>query len=302
MPTIAVVMPAYNAGPWIDETLISLLAQTRPADEVIVVDDGSTDDTAARASAHGSRITLIQRENGGPPAAYNVGFDNTSSEYVAMCPADDIWEPRKLEWQAAALEADPDIDVLFARARYFGLHVGDHPHPPDAGRQDPHAFLRMMYAADLIAAPTAVVRRDLHQRVGRFDETLPSEDYEFWLRALREGATFHYDPRTMVHLRQHGGNVSSRALEISEMNHHIRQTYAADVADPKLSRRLMARDLRIVARCRFGLERVVGAREAYAASLRTRPSLEGLVGAGLLSVAPIARALSWLNQRRPRRS
>lgn len=293
-------MPAYNADAWIDEALQSVFAQSYPPNEIIVVDDGSTDTTAARVQAHGDRVMLIQRDNGGPPAAYNEGFDHAHSDYVAMCPADDLWEPRKLEWQAAVLKQHPDIDVLFARARYFGLCEGDHPHPAAAGRQDATPFLRAMYANDLIPAPTALVRRILHRRLGRFDETLPSEDYEFWLRALRDHATFFYDPRVMVHLRQHGANVSSRALAITEMNHQLRRAYAADLGDRRLSRRLIAHDLRVIGRCRFGLECVKEAREAYVTSVRTRPSIEGLLGAGVLSIGPIASALSWLNQWRRR--
>src|SRR3954469_16060750 len=119
MPSIAVVMPAYNAARWIDETLDSVLAQTRPADEVIVVDDGSSDDTAERARGHG--VAVLSQANGGPPAAYNTGFDAARSEYVAMCPADDLWHPNKLEWQAQALTEHPGIDVLFGKARFFGL-------------------------------------------------------------------------------------------------------------------------------------------------------------------------------------
>ena len=293
-------MPAYNAAEWIDETLASVLAQTRPADEVIVVDDGSTDDTAARARAHG--VTVLQQVNGGPPAAYNAGFDAARSEYAAMCPADDLWDPHKLEWQAQALDENPSIDVLFARARYFGLSEGDHPHPERPGVQERTAFLRAMYAQDLIPAPTAVVRVALHRELGRFDEALPSEDYEFWLRALRAGATFAYDDRVLVRLRQHGGNVSSRALSIWEMNHLIRTRYAADVADQRLTRDLLARDLREIARCRFGAGRPKAARDAYRAALGQRPSAETAVGAGLLSVPGLRDGLVALNERRRSRA
>jgi glycosyltransferase involved in cell wall biosynthesis len=299
MPTISVVIPAYNAVRWIDETLRSVLEQTRAADEVIVVNDGSTDDTAARARAHGSRVTVIDQPNGGPPAAYNRGFDSAAGEYVAMCPADDIWDPRKLEWNDAVLAGDPAIDVLFGRARFFGQADGEHPHPRGQGRLDPAAFMREMYAADLVPAPATVVRRDLHQRLGRFDESLPSEDYEFWMRALRAGAAFYHDPREMARLRIHGGNVSLRAVEIWEMNHAIRVAYAPDVADPALSSRLLAADLRQIARSRLGAGRIRDARSAYVASLRRRPSPEAAAGAaaltlpgagGLLRLAQAARA------------
>jgi teichuronic acid biosynthesis glycosyltransferase TuaG len=300
MPSIAVVMPAYNAARWIDETLESVLAQTRPADEVIVVDDGSTDDTAARARTYGVRV--LEQSNGGPPAAYNAGFDAAGSDYAAMCPADDLWDARKLEYQAQALAEDPSIDVLFARARYFGLHEGDHPHPERPGVQDRAAFLRAMYAGDLVPAPTAVVRVALHRELGRFDESLPSEDYEFWLRALRAGATFAYDERVLVRLRQHGGNVSSRALAIWEMNHLIRTRYAADIADEQLTRELLARDLREIARCRFGAGRAKAARDAYRAAMAQRPTAEAAVGAGLLSVPGLRDGLVALNKRRRARA
>jgi glycosyltransferase involved in cell wall biosynthesis len=294
-------MPAYNAARWIDETLHTVLGQTRPPDEIIVVDDGSTDDTAARARVHG--VTVVGQRNGGPAAAYNRAFDLATSEYVAMCPADDLWHPRKLEWQAEILAEDPAVDVVCGGARYFGLRTGEHPRPIRAGRQERPVFLRAMYAANLVAAPTAVVRRALHQRLGRFDEALPSEDYEFWLRALRHGAVFHFDARTVVELREHGDNVSRQALTIWEMNHRLRRRYADDVGDRGLTRRLEARDLRVIARCRFGLGRPAGARAAYRASLRRRPSLEAALGATLLVLPGVGRAMTALDRfrRRPDR-
>ena len=198
--------------------------------------------------------------------------------------------------------SDHAIDVLFGRARYFGLREGDHPHPEVEGLLERSAFLRAMYAADLIAAPTAVVRRELHQRLGRFDESLPSEDYEFWLRALSAGASFYYDSRLVTHLRQHGANVSMRALEIWEMNHRLRREFAPAIGDGSLSRKLLARDLTVIARCRFGAGMVAPARAAYLAALRQRPSAEAATGAALLSIPGLGEALGWLNARRPRRA
>lgn len=301
MPTIAVVIPAYNAAEWIDETLASVLAQTRPADEIIVADDGSTDATAELARAWADRgVVLVQRPNGGPPAAYNTGFDHATADYVAMLPADDLWAPRKLEWQAETLARHPEVDVLFGASRSFGDADDLHPHPQRPGVQERAPFLREMYAADLIPAPTAVVRRALHRDLGRFDEALPSEDYEFWLRALRAGATFYYDDRELVRQRMHGGNVSHRALAIWEMNHQLRCDYAPDVADAALSDRLIAHDLRQIARCRFGIQELDSARDAYRASMARRPSVEATLGNALLAIRPVARALSAANRRRPR--
>jgi glycosyltransferase involved in cell wall biosynthesis len=291
VPSIAVVIPAYNASAWIDETLRSVLGQTRPADEIIVVNDGSQDDTAERARSHGDRVTVIDQPNGGPPAAYNRGFDEATSDYIAMCPADDLWHPQKLEWQDETLTRHPETDVLFSRARFFGDEDDLHPHPAGEGVLEHGRFLREMYAADLVPAPTTVVRRDLHQRLGRFDESLPSEDYEFWMRALRAGATFYHDTRELARLRIHGGNVSRRAVQIWEMNHAIRSMYAPDVGDPELSSRLLARDLREIARCRFGLGSTDKARAAYVASLRERPTAEAVVGAAALSVPGGAKLL-----------
>jgi GT2 family glycosyltransferase len=301
VPTIAVVIPAYNAAAWVSETLESVLAQTRHADEVIVVNDGSTDDTAAKVKAYASRgVKLLEQDNGGPPAAYNAGFHAAQSDYVAMLPADDVWVPFKLEWQADAIERHPEADVLFGRSRSFGDSDEVHPHPSTPGVQASTPFLRELYTANVIPAPTALVRRALHLTLGSFDESLPSEDYEFWLRALRAGATFFYDEREMVRQRMHGANVSLRALQIWEMNHRLRCAYAPDVGDPRLSNRLIARDLREIARSRFGAQRLHGARDAYRASLRGRPGAEALIGATVLSVPPLARAFSAANQWRRR--
>lgn len=284
VPAISVVIPAYNASAWIAETLQSVLDQTRPADEIIVVNDGSTDDTADVARSFGDAVKVIDQPNGGPPAAYNRGFDEATGDYAAMCPADDLWDPRKLEWQDEVLTREPAVDILFGRARFFGQSDDVHPHPSGEGVLERDSFMRELYAADIVPAPTTVVRLDLHRRLGRFDESLPSEDYEFWMRALRAGATFYSDPRELARLRIHGGNVSMRGVEIWEMNHAIRSAYAADVGDPDLSSRLLARDLREIARCRFGLGSTGPARDAYVASLRRRPTVEAVVGTVALSV------------------
>lgn len=268
-PSISVAVPAYQAEAWLAETLESVLAQTSPPDEVVVVDNGSTDRTADIARRYAGPVRLVaQHPNRGPAGGYNRAIQECRGDYVAMCPADDLWEPRKLELQRQAVATWPEIDVAFGGARYFGLEERDFPGEPDEGVLDPDRFFREMYQSDLVAAPSAVVRRELFDRLGPFREDLAGEDYEFWMRALKGRAVFFYDPRLLVRLRQHGGNLSSQALAMWELNHRIHTLYAPDLDDEDLARRTLARDLREIGRCRLGLGSARAARHAYRASLR----------------------------------
>ena len=267
-PTITAAVPAFQGERWLGETLESILSQTSPPDEVVVVDNGSSDGTADVARSFGAAVRLVSEPtNRGPGAGYNRAFREATGDYVAMCPHDDLWQPHKLECQRDVLAARPDIDVAFGAARYFGLAESDFPPPPAEGVLDPESFFRAMYEVDLVAAPTAAVRRDLFHRLGGFREDLAGEDYEFWMRALKARAVFFYDPRLLVSLRQHGGNLSSKALAMWELNHRIHTLYAPDVGDDDLARRTLARDLRTIGRCRLGLGRAGAARRAYRASL-----------------------------------
>ena len=135
-PSISVVVATYQAERWIGEALDSILGQTRAPDEVVVVDDGSTDGTAAILEAYGDRIRVVRQPNAGYPTAMNRAIRESHGSYVAPCGADDIWEPRKLEWQAEALVADPGLDVLFGHAVFFGRIEGDHVRPTSTGRLD----------------------------------------------------------------------------------------------------------------------------------------------------------------------
>ena len=277
-------MPAYQAERWIGATLETVLGQSSPPDEVVVVDDGSSDRTAAIAEAFGPPVRVVAQSNQGAPAAYNRAFRESNGTYVAMCPADDLWEPHKLELQRQALASHPEIDVLFGGARFFGLEERDYPRPAAAGILDRDRFLREMYRADLVAAPTAVVRRELFDRLGGFREDLAGEDYEFWMRALARGAVFFHDPRLMARLRQHGGNLSAQSVAMWEMNHQIHTIYAADVGDEALARRTLADDLRRIGRSHLGQGDVPRARAAYRASLRQRPNPAAAAWALALSV------------------
>jgi glycosyltransferase involved in cell wall biosynthesis len=112
---ISVVIPAYNAARFLPLCLPSVFAQTYKPEEVIVVDDGSTDNTAEVAAELGARV--IRRENGGISAARNTGIQNASCEWIALLDADDSWAPEKLERQAACIQ--PDTILVYTGVRFF---------------------------------------------------------------------------------------------------------------------------------------------------------------------------------------
>jgi glycosyltransferase involved in cell wall biosynthesis len=300
-PTISVVVPAYNAERWLDETLTAVLGQTDPADEVVLVDDGSTDATLDIARRHEPAIRVISQPNAGCGYAFNAAIAAATGDYVALCPADDLWVPQKLEWQRATLAAHPEVDVSFGAAVNFGDIDDPFPRPARAGVQDPASFLREMFVRNVVPDPSVVLRRELHRRLGGFVAAV-GEDYEFHLRALRAGATFHFDERVLVRLRQHGGNLSSRALEIWEMNTQVHRAAAPDVGDPALARRVLARDLRRVGRCRLGLGLVAEARSAYVESARhhATPATAGAIA--VLSVPGVPAALNRVARARRERA
>jgi len=299
-PTISVVIPARNAGPWIAETLDSVLGQTRRPDEVVVVENGSTDDTEEVLARYEGRITVVRAEPRGAAAAYNRGFVEASCDYVAMCPADDVWRPEKLERQAADLRANPGIDVIFGHARHFGVDTSEYKRPPGEGLLDHDRLCRAMYVENIIPAPTSLIRRSTFERLGRFREDMLVEDYEFWMRALSDGATFFYDPHLLVDYRRHADNLSSRLLDMRlRVDHPVHKMYAGEVSR-RLSRRVLAGDLRQVGRYHLDAGRLGEARRAYLSSLRYRPSFKGAVAALALALPGSDRLCSLERRYRAR--
>jgi glycosyltransferase involved in cell wall biosynthesis len=300
-PAISVVVPAYNAERWIGETLDTVVGQTEPADEIVVVDDGSTDGTRQIVARYGDRVRLLAQDNAGCGAAFNAAIAAATSDYVALCPADDLWVADKLAWQRETLRAHPEVDVSFGAAEYFGALEMPFPRPSGEGVLDARTLLRDMFVKHVIPDPTVVVRRALHERLGGFVAAV-GEDYELWMRAARAGAAFHFDPRVMVRLRQHDANLSSDAAAIHAMTLEVRRAAAEDLGAPALAARVIARNERQLARARLGKGDVRAARAGYRDSLRTRFDAGAAAAVALLSLPGARPVVHRLNAMRAERT
>ena len=182
---ISVIIPTYNRALHLVRAIESVLAQRQHCDELIVVDDGSTDETPALVErlAAGSVVPvhLLRQDNRGASAARNLGIRRARGELLAFLDSDDWWLPNKLALQAAAMAAQPEVLISHTRERWFrrGQRVNQKKkHDP------PHGDI---FAASLgmcvVGMSTVMARRQLFDRYGLFDEALPCcEDYDLWLR------------------------------------------------------------------------------------------------------------------------
>jgi Glycosyl transferase family 2 len=183
--TFAVVIPAYQAAESIGECVESALAQTTPAREVIVVDDGSTDDTAARLARFGDRITYVRQENRGKAGAVNRATEMVSSDFLSILDADDVYEPERLAALTDLARRRPDLDILMTDAylESEGRVVGRFTDwTPFRDHEQSVAIFE-----DCFVAWPAVRRRALVTH-GGFDESLRvGSDWECWIRLLHAG-------------------------------------------------------------------------------------------------------------------
>lgn len=202
-PSFSVLVPAYNYGRYVGAALDSLLAQTDPDWEAVVVDDGSTDDTPAVIDAYGardSRIRLIRKSNGGASSALNLGMREARGEWLLWLSADDLFDPRKLEIHRAWLQRRPECRFFFTHFRHLQDATGQLEDPPP-WRRIPEARWQVleMLESNYLSGITICVHREALAAAGPFDEVLKySQDYDMWLRLLPRAPACYIDERTAV--------------------------------------------------------------------------------------------------------
>lgn len=186
--SVSVIIPAYNAERFIRRSIDSVLAQSYPVSQVIVIDDGSGDATRAVVSSeYNDRVILIEQQNGGPARARNAGLRIATGEYIAFLDADDWWEPTKLEQQIAVLRSNPD-----AVGNYTGLRVVDESANllADLAPVDPKNLRTAFRWCNPGVPPSSVLlRRSVLEKLTEgYDERLRgSEDWNLWFRIVQFG-------------------------------------------------------------------------------------------------------------------
>ncbi len=188
MPNVSVIIPTYQLAHLVGQTIDSVLAQTYTDYEIIVVNDGSTDNTKEVLASYGDKITAIHQENKGVAAARNTGIMASSGKYIALLDHDDLWLPNKLEKQIACLESNPKIGVVYSDIFYFNEN-GVYPYTY-AQKNNILAFEQLWTLFVRGPIPTCSVvlmRRECLDEVGLLDETLvPVDDYDLWFRIIKK--------------------------------------------------------------------------------------------------------------------
>lgn len=233
MPSLTVVITCYNYGQYLPHALGSVLDQTCSDYEVVVVDDGSTDNTPevmAQYAADG-RIRYIRQDNAGQPKAKNRGIAESHGEFIAFLDADDIWMPTKLEKQLA-LFADPQVGVVYSRRKWInqdGLEISGNERTLRRGEILDHIFVD-----NFICFSSCVIRRSCLDEVGWFDEELPMGiDYDLWIR-LAARYRFDYVDERLVKYRTGHANLSKNTMKRYDCAQKIMRKA---LADPLISSR-----------------------------------------------------------------
>jgi glycosyltransferase involved in cell wall biosynthesis len=178
---VSVIIPTFNRGWILKEAVDSVLAQDYKGFELIVVDDGSTDNTSEILASYGNDIRVLFQENKGVSASRNRGIAETSGQFIAFLDSDDLWLPQKLSTQVEFYNQMPD--ALICQTEEIWIRDGQRVNPKKRHKKPSGMIFEPSLELCLVSPSAVMIRRVLFDRVGVFDETLPAcEDYDLWLR------------------------------------------------------------------------------------------------------------------------
>jgi glycosyltransferase involved in cell wall biosynthesis len=209
MSQVSVIIPTYNQAHFVTSAVESVLAQTYPDVEVIVVDDGSTDGPQTALAPYREKIHYIGQENRGLSGARNTGFLASHGDYLLFLDSDDLIHPDNLALHVALLETEPDFGLVYSAWQQInedGTQTLGEVRPNKQG----HLLKGLLRRSFFFFASAAVLRRECLERVGLFDESLRwGEDADMWLRLARAGYAFGYLDQPLLQYRIHANSMSA---------------------------------------------------------------------------------------------
>lgn len=214
LPLVSVVIPNYNYGEYLPETIESVLGQNYPNIELIVVDDESSDDSVKLLNSYGNALTLIQQKNAGVSAARNLGLRSISGEFVCFLDSDDSWEPDKVSLQISKFIHN-EIGVVYSSVNLCDAKLSKIGLLPAIYRGDiRHLYFRFPTRAIVpVCCSNAMIRTHVIRSVGDFDTDLnTSADWDFF-RRVSEITQVEFIDVPLVNYRQHNRSMSSGSLE-----------------------------------------------------------------------------------------
>ena len=218
-PLVSVIIPAYNAAGYIKEAVESVLAQTYRDQEIIVIDDGSTDSTAACVStAFGDSVVVIRQSNGGPSSARNCGIEAAKGKYIAFLDADDTWFPDKISEQVNLMERYPDVGMVFGNAVTLKDGIkAEKSHFEQEGLDEAYfgdpiyykEVFKKLFHKNIIMTQTVMVRASVLEKTGGFNADFRfGEDFLLWLDIARV-TKIAYQAKAVAFRRRHYGNLTN---------------------------------------------------------------------------------------------
>ncbi len=219
-PVVSIIIPVYNNQDFISEAIDSVLIQTYSKWDLVIIDDGSTDNTKQivfKYSTNDSRIRYYYQQNKGQAAARNIGISNSKGKFIAFLDADDVWIKDKIEVQLKTL-VKFNADLVFSNAGYFSdsnkVTINQ---LSQKGALDERGLFKDLFQRSSIANSSVLLKRDILSTVGLFDESPElrgTEDWDLWLRIAQNNYKFYGIERILIKYRIHDGGTHMNKIKM----------------------------------------------------------------------------------------
>lgn len=211
MPKVSIIIPLYNMERYIKECVESALNQTCADTEVIVVDDGSTDNSPMLLEGFGDKITVIRQKNQGPAKALNNGIRAATGDFIAWMGSDDLYLPDFVEEHLNKFEKEPYLDIIYTDYIIIDAKGNEIKTVKCPSPLSYPLFIKMLLTNNFINGSTVMMRKECFEKVGYYDETLKaSVDADMWFRLLFHNCKFGHIPIPLVKYRWHPSNQSHK--------------------------------------------------------------------------------------------